>query len=110
MAVVVPEVIARYFEADARRDNEAVLSLFTDGSIVVDENETHGGIERIRAWREGPASRYKYTTELFDTQQTAEDEYIATGRIEGNFPGGTADLKWRFTVAGDRIKLLQIGI
>ena len=36
------------------------------------------------------------------------DRYVATGRLTGNFPGGTADLKWDFTVAGDQIKRLVI--
>jgi hypothetical protein len=36
------------------------------------------------------------------------DEYLVTGRLEGNFPRGTADLGWRFIVAGDRVVHLQI--
>ncbi len=31
-----------------------------------------------------------------------------TGRLQGNFPGGTAALKWRFNLAGDRIRNLHI--
>jgi len=31
-----------------------------------------------------------------------------TGRLVGNFPGGTADVTWRFTVLGDRIARLHI--
>lgn len=29
-------------------------------------------------------------------------------RLEGNFSGGTANLKWRFTLAGDPIRHLHI--
>jgi hypothetical protein len=33
---------------------------------------------------------------------------VVTGRLTGNFPGGTAELKWDFTVAGGRIGRLII--
>jgi hypothetical protein len=103
-----PEVISNYFEADARGDIDAILVLFTDDAVVVDEGETWRGIDRIRAWREGPASRYNYTTEVFGTDRTGEDEYLVSGRLEGNFPGGNVELKWRFTIAGDRIRHMHI--
>jgi ketosteroid isomerase-like protein len=108
MPASAPEVISNYFEADARRDIDAILALFTDDAVVVDEGETWRGIDKIRAWREGPASRYNYTTEVFGTDRTSEDEYLVTGRLEGNFPGGTVELKWRFNVAGDRIRHMHI--
>ena len=31
---------------------------------------------------------------------------MVTGRLTGDFPGGTADLRWDFTVAGDRVTRL----
>jgi uncharacterized protein (TIGR02246 family) len=104
----VPAVVTRYFETDARRDTDAVVALFTDDAEVVDEGDTWRGTNGIRAWREGPASRYRYTTEVFDTDRTDADEYLVTGRIEGDFPGGSAGLRWRFTVTGDRISRLHI--
>jgi uncharacterized protein (TIGR02246 family) len=108
MKSAVPDAISRYFEADARRDIDGVVALFTDDAVVVDEGQTWQGISEIRAWREGPASLYRYTTEVFDTDLTGDDEYLATGRIDGNFPGGTAKLRWRFNLAGDRIARLHI--
>jgi ketosteroid isomerase-like protein len=104
----MPAVVTGYFDADARRDTDAVVALFTDDAEVVDEGKTWRGIRMIRAWREGPASQYEYTTELFDTDQTGKNEYLVTGSLEGNFPGGSAELRWRFTVTGDRISRLHI--
>jgi ketosteroid isomerase-like protein len=103
-----PQVITDYFDADARRDTTAIVALFTDDALVGDEGGTWRGTAEIRAWREGPVARYEYTTEVFDTDRTGDDEYVVTGRLEGNFPGGTANLKWRFLLAGDRIKHLHI--
>ena len=85
-----------------------MVALFTDDAVVFDERQTWSGSDGIRAWRDGPASRYQYTTELADVTQTGEDHYRATGRIEGNFPGGTAQLNWDFTLTGERISRLEI--
>jgi hypothetical protein len=38
----------------------------------------------------------------------SENEYVLTGRLAGNFPGGTADLTWRFTLDGGHINRLHI--
>jgi ketosteroid isomerase-like protein len=101
-------VITRYFEADARRDIDAIVALFTDEAVVVDEGQTYHGSAQIRGWQEGAASRYQYTTNVFGTQRTGKESYLVTGRLTGNFPGGTAELQWRFTVQGDLISRLEI--
>ena len=108
MSIEVPDVINNYFEADARRDTDAIVALFTDDGVVIDEGKTWRGRTEIRAWREGTAARYQYTTKVIDTESTAEDAYLVSGRLEGNFPGATADVMWRFTLDGDRIGELHI--
>jgi hypothetical protein len=107
-ALAPADVIRRYFELDAHRDIEWIVALFSDDAIVVDEGQTRHGIEEIRAWQVGPASKYTYTTEVIDTVALAADRYVVTGRLAGNFPGGSAELKWDFTVAGGRISRLVI--
>ncbi|MEV4170711.1 nuclear transport factor 2 family protein [Nonomuraea sp. NPDC049709] len=108
MNVAVPGAVARYFEADARRDPDAIVALFTEDAVVTDEGRTRRGAEEIRAWREGAASQYQYTTELLGAEVADEDTVLVTGRLEGNFPGGTAVLKWRFALADGRIRQLEI--
>jgi Domain of unknown function (DUF4440) len=104
----LPDAIIRYFEADARCDTDALLALFSEEAIVIDEGEAHSGIGGIRSWREEVTSKYEYTTEVVDAQRPSENEYVLTGRLTGNFPGGTADLTWRFTLEGDHISRLHI--
>jgi hypothetical protein len=101
-------VITRYFQADARRDIDAIVALFTDDAVVVDEGQTRRGIADIKDWQVGTASRYEYTTEVAGVVAVGEDRYRATGRLEGNFPGGTVDLKFDFTIAGELINRLEI--
>jgi ketosteroid isomerase-like protein len=61
-----PAVISSYFALDAERDVDGVSALFAADATVVDEREAHHGSAAIRAWRAGPASRYEYTTEVFE--------------------------------------------
>ena len=84
------------------------MTLFSEEAIVIDEGETYSGIGEIRSWREEVTSKYEYTTEVVDAQRTSDAEYVLTGRLAGNFPGGTADLTWRFTLDGDHINRLHV--
>ena len=59
-------------------------------------------------WQAGPASKYTYTTEVLGSEAVASDRFVVTGRLRGNFPGGTVDLKWDFTTTGDGIARLVI--
>jgi|SRR5579871_767689 len=108
MPLVLPDVIARYFDASLERDTEAILRLFADDATVVDEGAARHGKDEIRSWRNGPATAYTYTTELFSTDSVEPGRYLVTGRLTGNFPGAVADLKWDFTIANDRIQHLVI--
>ncbi|HUQ58843.1 nuclear transport factor 2 family protein [Lentzea sp.] len=103
-----PDVIRDYFAADAQKDTDAVVALFAEDAVVVDEERTWRGPGEIRAWRDGVASRFEYSTEVLTVADEGDHRFLVSGRIEGDFPGGTADLTWRFTVTGNRIKALEI--
>jgi len=108
MPTNLPDVISRYFESDADRDIESIVNLFADDATVIDEGEERHGTLEIRAWQTGAASKYTYTTEITSGETLGPDRYLVTGRLIGNFPGGTADLKWDFTIAGQQITRLTI--
>jgi len=104
----VPGVVRRYFELDPHRDVERFVALFADDAIVTDEGETHQGTAEIRTWRNGPATKYHYTTEISNAETLGAARYLLTGRLTGDFPGGTAALRWEFTVSGELISRLVI--
>lgn len=104
----VADVIRRYFELDADRAIDSIVALFTDHAQVVDEGEARHGSSEIREWQIGPASKYTYTTEVLHSEELDANRYAVTGRLTGNFPGGVAELKWNFKLAGDRIDQLII--
>ena len=108
MSLPETSVITRYFEADARRDIDDIVALFSDEAVVVDEGQTYHGPKEIRGWRERVASAYQYTTQVHTTKRLDEKSSLVTGRLTGNFPGGTAELQWRFTISNDLINHLEI--
>jgi hypothetical protein len=108
MSGLLPDVISRYFQFDADRDIDAIVTLFADDATVVDEGETRHGIKEIRTWQTGTASKYTYTTELMGSDVLGPDRYRVRGRLTGNFPGTTADLNWDFTIADGYITRLVI--
>lgn len=100
-------MVRRYFELDPR-DVESFVALFSDEATVVDEGETRSGVDEIRAWRAGPAVKYTYSTEILGIELTGSDRCLVTGRLSGDFPGGTADLRWDFTLTGGQVVRLVI--
>jgi hypothetical protein len=108
MSTNLPDVISRYFERDRERDIESIVALFAEHATVIDEGEDRHGTAEIRAWQTGAASKYTYTTEIRSAEALGPDRYVVTGRLTGNFPGGTADLKWDFSIAGEHIAQLVI--
>jgi hypothetical protein len=108
MSDALPDVVSRYFERDAERDIDSIVGLFADDATVVDEGEERHGTTEIRAWQTGPASKYTYTTEITGAEPLGPDQHRVSGRLTGNFPGGTAKLNWDFTIAGECITRLVI--
>ncbi|HEV2997486.1 MAG TPA: nuclear transport factor 2 family protein [Solirubrobacteraceae bacterium] len=104
----VHDVVGRYFDLAARRNVEAIVALFTDDATVTDEGETRRGVDAIRAWLTGPVAKYEYTTTIADSEALGDDQYRVAVRLEGNFPGGTADLNYDFVIDGNRVSRLRI--
>jgi hypothetical protein len=75
---------------------------------VVDEGRTRHGTAEIRDWQDHAVSEYEYTTTVLERASKGDARCAATVRLEGNFPGGVADLHFDFAFAGDRISALTI--
>lgn len=104
----VPDVISRYYDAAAADDLESLLACFTDDAHVRDESHDFRGVAEIRGWRNGLASRFTYTTQITGTEVVADDVYVVSTHLEGDFPGGVVDLEQRFTVTDGLIADLSI--
>jgi hypothetical protein len=105
---ILPEAIARYLKTHRGHHTATAITAFTSEATVIDEGNTYAGTEAIRAWLDRSATEFTYTIHLTDAQQTDATRYIATHHLEGNFPGGTIDLRYQFTLRDGLIERLVI--
>jgi ketosteroid isomerase-like protein len=104
----LPEVITRYLKAHRAHDTGTAITAFTGEATVIDDGNTYRGTEAIEGWLGRSATEFTYTIHLTNAQQTDATHYIATHHLEGNFPGGTIDLRYQFTLRDDLIERLVI--
>ena len=99
----MPASISSYLVAHQARDLDTAVGYYTEDAITVDEGHTYGGPQQIRDWLATAASEYTYTIELTGARRIDDEHYVAIHHLEGNFPGGVADLQFKFTLRGGRI-------
>jgi len=104
----LPVPIRAYLTAHQSRDDAAAVQAFAPDATVTDEGKTYTGTRAIRAWRQRTSTEYTYTTKLTGHRQDAGDVWVVGVRLEGNFPGGVADLEQRFTIRDGTIADLTI--
>ena len=105
----LPPVVARYLSAQG--DDEArqsVVEAFTADARVTDEGIDYDGRDGIRAWLDKTGSEYTYTTALTGQRQEGPDQWTVLAHLEGDFPGGVVDLRYRFDLDRDKISRLII--
>ena len=108
----LPTVISDYLAASDRGDLDALVACFTDDAVVLDEDQEWRGQAGLRQWREKVANAYEYTVEVRGAAEQGSVDGVQRHdvhtHLEGNFPGGTVDLTFRFGLRHDRIATLQI--
>jgi hypothetical protein len=106
MTIQLPEPITAYFAAD-RLDGGAIARCFTSGAIVKDEGRTYAGVAAIKQWKAETAAKYTYTCEPLSAEQK-DGTTVVTCHLEGDFPGGRADLRFFFRLERGKIANLEI--
>ncbi|GAB3197664.1 hypothetical protein GCM10027261_23450 [Geodermatophilus arenarius] len=104
----LPATIRGFLTAHRAREADVALRAFTPTAVVVDEGRTHRGTEEIRRFLSGAGAGFSYTTELVGAERVDDAHWVATHRLEGDFPGGVVDLRYRFTMDGDLVAGLVI--
>lgn len=109
----LPAPIRGYLAAHEARDADTALRAFTPTAVVVDDGRTYRGTAQIRTFLTEAGAPFRYTTTLVGAERAGDERagdvrWIATHRLEGDFPGGVADLRYRFAMEGDRIATLVI--
>jgi ketosteroid isomerase-like protein len=108
MNTELPQTITAYLDAQRARDADAAVRHLTPDATVTDEGHTHRGHAEIGDWIRRAGSEYSYTTTLTATERLDDDHYVAVHHLEGDFPGGVADLNYRFTLRHGQIARLVI--
>ncbi|MEV0891190.1 nuclear transport factor 2 family protein [Promicromonospora sp. MEB111] len=104
----LPAVLTAHLAAHEARDAERELACYADDAEVTDEGRTYRGLAEIRSWLSRAASEYTYTSELTAVRQDDDTHWTAVRHLEGDFPGGVVDLRYRYTLHGDHITELVI--
>lgn len=108
MSIDLPTTIETYQRAHDRRETDAALATFSADATVIDDGRTHTGTDEIRWWLDNAASEYTYTRTLTGVEDERDGSYIVSNHLSGNFPGGEADLRYRFRLVDDLIVRLEI--
>ena len=100
----LPAPIAAYFAADAG----GVASCFIENATVIDERREHRGRNAIARWKTEATAKYHYTSEPLAVDLSGADVVTVIARVTGEFPGSPIELRYRFTLEGDKIARLEI--
>lgn len=83
-----------------------VDALFTEDAVVSDQGETFRGRQEIRRWID--ESIHLFTTTLTFLGAREVDGMVgASYRLEGDFPGGVAELEYQFHL-DDEGRIVQL--
>jgi len=103
----LPDTIKTFMTALDSGDTDRALAAFTSDVDVTDDGRDYKGTEEIGDWLARSVGEYTYTSTFTGATTTATTIDI-TQHLEGNFPGGVADLHYRFTLEGALISRLVI--
>ncbi|MDG4766006.1 nuclear transport factor 2 family protein [Solwaraspora sp. WMMD406] len=104
----LPAAIAAYLPAHQAHDAETAIRAFAANAEVTDEGRTYRGLDEIRTWLLNGGSEYTYTTDFVSAHRIGDTHVDVVQHLEGNFPGGSADLHYRFDLDGAVITRLVI--
>ena len=102
----LPAPIATYFAADAA-DVGGVARCFTADGVVIDEHREHQGRHAIERWKIEAKAKYHYTSEPLSVD-VWDPNVTVIARVTGEFLGSPIDLRYHFTLEGDKIARLEI--
>ena len=104
----LPATLRGYLAAHDDGEVDTALRAFTPSAVVVDNGSTFRGTEEIRRFLAEAGAEYTVTSTLVSAERTDDAHWVATKHLEGNFPGGVVDLRYRFVMDGDSIAELMI--
>ena len=105
---MIADVAARYLAAHDRDDVDAALATFADDARVDDDGHQYTGRVAIRDWLARASTEFTYARTLTSAEAVDERTWLVGNHLEGDFPGGVVDLRYRFVVVDGQIAELAI--
>jgi len=106
----LPAPVVTYLDAHDEHRHADALAVFAPDATVRDEGNTYEGIEAIGAWMEKSSSAYTYTSTRIGQRVIDDSRVVVRARLDGNFPGGTATLRFQFDVLSGLIARMVIEV
>ena len=104
----LPQAATTYLAAPDVRDVDRALAAFAQDAEITDEGQTYSGRAKIGDWLAKSGTEWTYTSETVSAARIDAEHYDVIRHLEGNFPGGVVDLRYRFTLRDDLISELVI--
>jgi hypothetical protein len=103
----LPNPIQAYFAAANAHDIDACTACFAADASVRDEGREWVGVAGLRTWIGEVNAKYAPIVNVVDIDEV-DDRTIVTARVSGSFPGSPIELRYAFTLNGDKIERLEI--
>jgi ketosteroid isomerase-like protein len=107
MKTTLPSSIAQYFAAANAHDSAGIAAAFTHDAVVFDEGREHRGTAAIQKWSNEANEKYQPKADVTNVAD-AEGKTTVTAQVSGTFPGSPLQIRYSFTLSGDKIAALKI--
>lgn len=104
----LPTTVREFLAAHIARDADTASSFLTEDAVVVDQDKTFRGREETHPFLRDAGSEFEYTTEQIGARRVDGTHWVVTLRLEGTFPGGVAELDYRFALRDGLVTELVI--
>lgn len=104
----LPAVVLDFLTAHAAREVGEAIGAFTADATVTDEGRTYRGTSEVLEFLGSAGSQFTYTTTLVGAGRVDGARWVAVNRLEGDFPGRVAELRYRFRLVDDLVDELVI--
>lgn len=104
----LPTTVRDFMAAHVAGDDDTASSFFTEDVVLVDVGETIRGRDQVHAFLRDAGAQFETTTEQIGARRVDDTHAVVTVRLEGSFPGGVAELDYRFALRDDLVAELVI--
>lgn len=104
----LPHAVSQYQDAHDRHDVDVALATFAPTATVKDDGHEYHGPDEIRHWLAKASTAFTYTRTLTGVEAIDDNTWLVRNHLEGDFPGGVVDLRYRFVLADGLIAELEI--